>query len=110
MCRMNGFITIEEREGRERIRKVGIIYYVEKVLKLMENEYFLLYNGGTYASIEVVKKVSLRPERIIVKGITRVDGKLQVSLIDDPVIENDLNAKWVKGYRKQFERELVFFE
>lgn len=76
------------------------MYYVKEILKLLESDYFLTYNGGIYASVDEVEKASLSSESVIVKGIACVDGKLQVSLIDNPVIKNDLNAEWVKEYRK----------
>lgn len=31
------------------------MYYMEEILKLLEDEYSLIYNGGTYVSEEVKK-------------------------------------------------------
>ena len=47
--------------------------------------------------------------RYVVKSVRMGDGALLVELADDSVVQNDLNADWVKAQEKETGEEISFF-
>lgn len=81
----------------------------DSIKDIVRGDYILLYNGQEYLSFDDIKRIADRPERILVKQIESKADRIYITLIDNPVKENDLNAPWVQEHIKNTGSEPSFF-